>query len=154
MSQKTYRPMRALLLAGALLFAAGSADPASAEPYSSKVALTCDATPLCHASGPKVAIGQQLTIQFASCFVEILYAGPEIGLAFLGVDAVYGTGAKFRHSLDFKQHAYFGENIFVASQPVLFTIPAGHRWAIAITLTPYPPGAAECSLSGELTSVP
>jgi len=96
MSQKTYRPMTALLLAGALSVAAASADPASAEPYSSKVVLTCDATPLCHASGPKVAIGQQLTIQFVSCFVEILYAGPEVGLAFLGVDNVYGTGAKFR----------------------------------------------------------
>jgi hypothetical protein len=118
------------------------------------MALTCDATPICHASGPKIATGQQLTVQFVSCTVEILFAGPEIGLAFLGVDNVYGTGAKFRHSLEFQGHAYFGENIFVASQPVLFTVSAGHRWAVAMTLTPYPPGPAECAVSGELTSVP
>src|SRR5262245_31679996 len=75
----------AILLALAVIIGMALSNHASAETYSGKVIFTCGADPSCSAHGPRVAAGELLTIEFASCFVEIPYAGAQIGLGFLGM---------------------------------------------------------------------
>jgi hypothetical protein len=101
-----------------------------------------------------VPANQRLDIQFVSCFVEMSTNSGSVGLGFLGVDDAWGS-TKSRHSIDFRLHTFGdpGRNVYVAAHPMVLTILAGHRWAVAITANSGV-NAIECAVSGELRAAP
>lgn len=94
---------------------------------------------------PLVAANRRLDLQFVSCFV----AGPglEPSVFFLGVDDAFAQGV--RHSLVPLERTYNSEALFEVSQPIVFSVAAGHRPQIAFLYTGSPTAGSQCTLSGE-----
>ena len=99
----------------------------------------------CRVYFPLVAANRRLDLQFVSCFV----AGPglEPSVFFLGVDDALALGVK--HTLVPFERTYNSEALFEVSQPIVFSIAAGHRPQIAFFYSGSATGGSSCSLSGE-----